>query len=55
LETFETVAAAVGFVAPADAVTLFEVFSFWTHGFDDADAFVAENHVGGFLRERLVD
>ena len=54
LEAFDAVAATVDFVAPADVVASLQGVACWANGLDDADAFVAENHVCTFLPSHLV-
>jgi len=49
LEAFGAVAAAVDLVAPADVIAFLQGVARWADGLDDADALVAEDHVGAFL------
>lgn len=44
-QAFLTVRAAVVLIAPANAIASLHVFAIWASRFDDANAFVSEDHV----------
>ena len=48
LKAFDAVAATVDLIAPADVVASLQGMTRWANVLDDADAFVAKNHVYTF-------
>ena len=49
LKAFDAMAATVDLIAPADVIASLQGVARWADDLDDADAFVAENHVCTFL------
>lgn len=49
IEALAAVTAAVAVVTPTDTIALLQILGLWTYGFYDADAFMTEHHILGFL------